>query len=271
MKVDSEGRLLRCLAIAAVVLCSGQLAPCAEIRRVQTPSLKTPRLPALKREIPTTHYLVVHLPLRGNAHDVSGNGNHGTINGARLIADRFGRADSAYSFDGVNDYLRLANERRFDLNTFTIAMHVKISTLPMSPSPMGTGEHTLISKGENAGNFTIKLTRWQGASYGSVSYEQRTPRGTWISGSAGTIGLNRFHHIAATVEGSVLRLYLDGQLKLEKTDVEPRLLNDAPVLIGRSAGALSPNWFKGIIDDVRVYSRALSAQEINQLRLAPEE
>jgi hypothetical protein len=214
---------------------------------------------------------VAHLPLKGSGYDVSGNGNHAAVNGASLTADRFGRADCAYSFDGVNDYLELPNERRFDLNTFTIAMHVKISTLPMPPSPMSAGEYTLISKGQNAGNFTVKLTKWEGVSYGGVCYAQRAVSGTWLSGSVGLISLNRFHHIAVTVEGAVLRVYLDGQLKLEKTNVGPRLVNDAPVLIGRSPGTVAPNWFKGTIDDVRIYSRAFSAQEIDQLRVAPEE
>ncbi len=270
MRFGSEGRLLLCLAIAGVVLCSGQVTLWAQMRKTQPPSLKTPRLPALKRQIPTAHYLVAHLPLRGNGHDVSGNGNHGRVRGARLTADRFGRADRAYRFDGVNDCLELPNERRFDLNTFTIAMHVKISTVP-PPSPRNAGGYTLISKGENGGNFTLTLTQWGRAGYGSVSYAQRTASGTWSSGNAGPIALNRFHHIAVTAEGAVVRLYLDGQLKLETTSAKPRGLNDAPVLIGRSAGAVSPNWFKGIIDDVRVYSRALSAPEIERLRLEPEE
>jgi hypothetical protein len=258
------------MATAGAVLCLGGVARCAEIQETHTPNLNTPRLPALKREIPAAHYLVAHLPLRGNGHDVSGNGNHGVVNGARLTADRFGQAGCAYRLDGVNDYIELANERRFDLNTFTIAMHAKISALPASSSPMSAGEYTLISKGENAGNFTLKLTKWEGASYVGIRYSQRASNGTWISRSVGLIGLNRFHHIAVTAEGAVLRLYVDGELKLEKTDVGPRLLNDAPVLIGRSPGVMAPNWFKGTIDDVRIYSRAFSAPEIAQLRLAPE-
>ena len=193
------------------------------------------------------------------------------VHGATLAADRFGRAGRAYTFDGADDYLELANERRFDLTTFTIAMHVEVSALPASVSPAGAAEYTLISKGENAGNFRVGLSRWGGASIGAVSYAQRTARGIWSSGTVGPIGLNRFHHIAVTAEGAVLRLYIDGQLKLERTDVGPRVLNDTPVLIGRSAGATSPNWFKGIIDDVRIYSRALSAQEVEQLRGATDE
>jgi hypothetical protein len=150
-------------------------------------------------------------------------------------------------------------------------MHVEVSALPASVSPAGAGEYTLISKGENAGNFTVGLSRWGGASIGAVSYAQRTARGIWSSGAVGPIVLNRFHHIAVTAEGSVLRLYIDGQLKLERTDAGPRVLNDMPVLIGRSAGAVSPNWFRGTIDDVRIYSRALSGQEIEQLRGATDE
>ncbi|MBL7987062.1 MAG: hypothetical protein JNJ94_03260, partial [Chlorobi bacterium] len=45
-------------------------------------------------------------PFSGNANDASGNGHHGTVNGgATLVPDRFGNAQSAYYFDGVNDYI----------------------------------------------------------------------------------------------------------------------------------------------------------------------
>ena len=71
-------------------------------------------------------------------------------------------------------------------------------------------------------------------------------------------------------EHNMAKALLVFRLKLEETDVGPRVLNDTPVLIGRSAGAVSPNWFEGTIDDVRIYNRALSAQEIEQLRVATE-
>ena len=45
-------------------------------------------------------------PFSGNANDVSGNGNNGTVNGATLTTDRFGNPNAAYSFDGINDYIR---------------------------------------------------------------------------------------------------------------------------------------------------------------------
>ena len=59
-------------------------------------------------QVPTyvpTNGLVGYWPFNGNANDASGNGNNGTVNGATLTTDRNGNANSAYSFDGNNDYI----------------------------------------------------------------------------------------------------------------------------------------------------------------------
>ena len=60
----------------------------------------------MAQNVPTnvpTNGLVGWWPFNSNANDESGNGNNGTVNGAILTTDRFGQANSAYSFDGVND------------------------------------------------------------------------------------------------------------------------------------------------------------------------
>jgi hypothetical protein len=59
------------------------------------------------------HGLVAHYKMRGNANDSSRFLNHGTVNGATLTTDRFGRANSAYAFDGVNDFINLGNVTSF--------------------------------------------------------------------------------------------------------------------------------------------------------------
>ena len=51
--------------------------------------------------------MIAHYPFDGNADDASGNGNHGEVHGATLTKDKFGNADSAYSFDGVDDYIEI--------------------------------------------------------------------------------------------------------------------------------------------------------------------
>jgi hypothetical protein len=64
-----------------------------------------------------TNGLVGYWPFCGNANDMSGNGNNGTVNGATLTKDRFGNTNSAYSFDGVNDFISISSNNLFD---FTI-------------------------------------------------------------------------------------------------------------------------------------------------------
>ncbi|KHD07240.1 hypothetical protein PN36_03830 [Candidatus Thiomargarita nelsonii] len=56
----------------------------------------------------------------GNANDESGNGNHGTVHGATLIEDRFGSADSAYEFDGIQSRIKLMKNAMDGLNSLSI-------------------------------------------------------------------------------------------------------------------------------------------------------
>ena len=57
--------------------------------------------------------LVAHYPLDGNALDASGNANHGTVQGAVLVADRYGIPNAAMEFDGFNDYVDLVANQKF--------------------------------------------------------------------------------------------------------------------------------------------------------------
>jgi hypothetical protein len=66
----------------------------------------------LTAQVPTNG-LVAWYPFTGNADDHSGNGFHGTVMGASLTEDRFGNAESAYDFDGLNDYIDLSGFMHF--------------------------------------------------------------------------------------------------------------------------------------------------------------
>ena len=63
----------------------------------------------------TTNGLVGWWPFNGNANDESGNGNNGTVNGATLTADRFGVANKAYGFDGVDDFISVNHNQVLNL------------------------------------------------------------------------------------------------------------------------------------------------------------
>ena len=70
--------------------------------------------------------LKVCMPFNGNANDVSGSGNNGTVSGATLTNDRFGNASSAYQFNGVSDYISIASFANLaPTNELTISMWAK--------------------------------------------------------------------------------------------------------------------------------------------------
>jgi len=70
--------------------------------------------------------LVAYYPFNGNANDESGNGNHGTVNGATLTEDLFENAESAYSFDGTNSFIEVMDTPALRLNNtdFTVSAWV---------------------------------------------------------------------------------------------------------------------------------------------------
>ena len=65
--------------------------------------------------------LVAWYPFNGNAQDESGNGHHGKVNGATLCKDRKGKDDSAYNFDGVDDFIRIANSDFMNPSSISIS------------------------------------------------------------------------------------------------------------------------------------------------------
>ncbi|MFC1853526.1 hypothetical protein ACFL27_25325, partial [candidate division CSSED10-310 bacterium] len=69
--------------------------------------------------------LVAYYPFNGNADDESGTGNHGTVNGAVLATDRFDQPDSAYSFDGLNDYISIPHHATLNVSNSTFSAWVK--------------------------------------------------------------------------------------------------------------------------------------------------
>ena len=76
--------------------------------------------PVLPSNVPTSG-LVAYYPFNGNANDESGNGNNGTNNGGTMTTDRNSVANSAYSFDGVNDYI-IGLSNSFPTNQRTVSV-----------------------------------------------------------------------------------------------------------------------------------------------------
>jgi hypothetical protein len=182
----------------------------------------------------------------GTVADASGKGNTGTVAGAtRTTTGKFGRA---LSFDGVNDVVTIPDSASLDLT--------KGMTLEAWVNPTATsGFRTAIFK-ENlaAGRPAYSL-------YGSNGSARPTAEigATTLAGSQ-SIPTNTWSHIAATFDGANVRVYRNGTLVGTRALSGSLAQTGNPLKIG--GNGIWSEWFRGQIDEVRVWNVARSATQI---------
>ena len=100
--------------------------------------------------------LVANYPFNGNANDESGNGNHGTVNGAVLTTDRFGNTGRAYEFDGQSAFIEAAGVDGMDFGTTPFSLSVWINTDAATTS--GSGRDDILVKGDpTISGFSVSM------------------------------------------------------------------------------------------------------------------
>jgi glucose/arabinose dehydrogenase len=181
--------------------------------------------------------------------DSSGNNLNGTIAGAAWNAS--GKYGSALTFDGINDLVTVADAAALDLTTgMTLEAWV-------NPSALGGWRNVLIK--ERPGGEVYNLYASGDASAPQVFI---VTGGSPADARGSTqLVLNTWSHVAATYDGSVLRIFVNGA-QVGSRNVGGSILTSAGVLrIG--GNGIWGEFFAGRIDDVRIYNRALSASEIS--------
>ena len=205
--------------------------------------------------------LVGYWPLDGDATDASGTGLHGTINGNVVpTTDRFGYADSAMLFPGAtNSYIELGDPAELQITgAMTLAAWVRIDSYETNGR--------IIARIGSTRSYSLNV---EGEQYGHVGAFQVAAAGDdlRIVTTADRIdfGPDEWFHIAGTFEPSVaMKIYINGELDNTLTDNIPDTQFIAnTVRIGKSGYTWGQ--FPGSIDEVRVYDRALSADDIYEL------
>jgi len=188
------------------------------------------------------------------AADSSGNNLHGTITGNPVWVD--GLAGKALRFDGDGDYVNLGNDSRFNLTSqITVVAWIKVDAFDRQ-------WQAIITKGDGS---------WRLQRNGTKSSIEFACTGAFVPNALvgslfGTVNVNdgRWHHIAGTFDGSRICLFVDGRIDVAAETDGAVKINDYNVLIGANAEKPDRN-FKGSVDDVRVYSYAMSVEEVNKL------
>jgi len=186
--------------------------------------------------------------------DASGLGNTGTlINGPTWVSRN---NDSALNFDGVDDYVDCGNDPSLNLTSnLTISAWIN----PRSFGQNGYGR--IVDKGSSSTGFSFFLNEADN-NLGYVIYG-----GTVVRSDAGVIALNQQQCVAVVYNGlsSTITFYIDGQeAGSSNYQTNPIDSSNDPLFIGIRGYDLNRD-FDGLIDEVRIYNRALSADEIQEL------
>jgi hypothetical protein len=179
------------------------------------------------------------------AKDYSGNGNNGTlVNGPTWTT---GKVGGALSFDGVDDYVNVNNVNPFQGN-FTVALWLNFSQVNKST------DNAIVGNGTPTFNQGLHLGERGGKAY----------FGFYNNDTAGnqSLVINRWYHITFIYDGAQ-KIYIDGSRDAIRSTsgYQSSLLNTE---IGRYPWAQG-HLMKGLIDEVRIYNRALSDAEIKAL------
>jgi hypothetical protein len=211
--------------------------------------------------------LVAFFPFSGNPDDASGNGNHGTaMNGVTLTSDRFGRNDSAYHFDGVDDYINVSDSSTLDITgSITIGAWIKapprypvgaiVTKLGPDEINQTNGYCTYISNCAECPDQHRFLTQ--------ICYNWPESAGRAVSTTI--VDDDEWHHVVSVYDGQLVTVYVDGESENSVAYSLGMLPNDMPLMIGLDPTPLEDRHFLGDLDDIRIYDRALSDDEIATL------
>jgi hypothetical protein len=199
-------------------------------------------------------------PFNGNANDESGNGNDGTVNGATLTVDRDGNSNKAYFFDGINDVIIVPDNINLRLlpGDFTIALWYKIQSY-------GLPNRNFIIKTDGPGSTNKWVVQKTAVINGGPSLSLHS------NGSLGSYYLNAesiedtlWHNMLVIRSGDIFKIYGDGIQLSSSSDFQMQTSFE-DIRIGGDEISGGGHWHHGKIDDIAIYNRALTEQEIQNL------
>jgi len=187
-------------------------------------------------------------------HDSSGNGNDATISGAVRVAGKWG---GGLRFDGIDDFAAL-------VSSATIPTGNASYTISAWFNPAELGAKGIIGWGAyNGATGQSNALRLSGC--GLSHYWYFNDLNYTAPGCAAGLALNVWHHAAVEFDGTTRRMYVDGHLVAEDQPGSGHNVPFANFKIGKTELPVDMEYFKGILDEISIYNRALSETDIQAL------
>jgi hypothetical protein len=202
--------------------------------------------------------LVAYYPFSGSAIDSSGFGNDGEVFGARLTTDRFGNVNSAYEFDGINDFIRVSDADQLTPTNFRLSISVWFKT-------KFPGDRFILYKGSSSTNREY-ASGVRADSLGSFQINENgsATNRDWVV-TKNVIEENVWQHLVGVWDSSTVKIYLNN--RLESVDSTDLIVSNfaSDLFIGTYGGAISQYAFNGKIDDLKIFNVSLDSSSVNEL------
>ncbi len=213
--------------------------------------------------------LVAYYPFNGNAIDESGKGNNGTVNGATLTTDRFGIANSAYNFDGINngiyiDSLFVNNSFNELSYSFWFCPNINYSDIQQQNFTLLTG-NSIDNNGIGFSDFVGSPILTGNYSAGFQFYNYNNNYNSCVT-PINVLSQNQWYHVVVKRDSTNMFIYLNGVLSSTLNfNYFPYQLNSLTIGAHLYQNLQGRWFFNGKIDDVYIYNRTLYQSEIDSL------
>lgn len=202
--------------------------------------------------------MTVHYKFDGNANDVFGNLNGVEKNGVTYSSGKIGQA---LKLDGVDDYINIATTAPFTATTWTVSMWIKPDSNQNTQQAtlfMGVWHKPTIVFYSNTNNIRLRFKNSENVFTDCITSRKNS------------IKVNEWNHLAVVGDNGNYKIYINGVLSDEKNCGGISQDNVYRYVIGGTGTANDTNYFKGGIDDLRIYYRALNEEEIKSFVVSGE-
>jgi hypothetical protein len=193
----------------------------------------------------------------GEVKDSSGNGNNGTGSGYSTTSLPAGKYGNAGTFNGSNQYVSIPDNSNLGSSYMTVSAWIYTSTFNTNGSIYNR------RTADNTGGVTMQPYNTSG---NIICYFYIG--GIWVSVATSiALPVSQWGLITYTYDGSTIKAYVNG-IPAGSTSVSGTINNPTSPLVQIGKNVTSATTFNGLIDEVRIYNRALSASEVQQLYLS---
>ncbi|MFL2995581.1 MAG: LamG-like jellyroll fold domain-containing protein [Cytophagales bacterium] len=213
-----------------------------------------------------TDSLVANYTFSGNADDGTSNDNDGNVSGATLTSDRFGEANSAYQFDGVNDYISVPLSSSLQIKediTISVWVNKESSDNWTDFVVRAPGEYYEMRIDQRDNNTAFEAYGRGAASWDHVGSGNHIDNGEWVMLTFTSTSETDTSGFTTRKE---FKFYVNGELRNTDSRIGNRFeMNTSQELMIGSNQNGDNNNFKGKMDELRIYKKALSDADINTL------